>query len=459
MRRVVCLGLVLMLAIVFVPSARAEPALEAPTNFAVELKSDLRGPFFDLTLTVPESVTQVNKNIEEGKYKGTIYPVEIEIEYKYAGYDWNKGTLLEKDIISVDLNEYLSTGRIQFTPFDEGGWTEERIKAETYYFRVRFGYTWGLPGGRFTKRQVSGYSNIATLLSSGCSRRLCGANRRETAIAVSQEGWPGGAKTVILTREDNYPDALTGTPLSKKLDAPILYTNSKFLSQETAEEISRLKPAKVIILGGITAVSLEVEDTLKKHYAVQRLGGYDRYETSKLIALELGYTGQVMITTGTDYHDALVGAPMAAWNLMPVLLTKPNTIPTYTAEALSIINPNKVIVVGNTTAVSEKVFGELPNPERIAGGDDYETSVLVARHFRANARRIILATGNKWPDALAGSGLAAKCNSPILYVADPVSPHVIQYLTESIPLKPDVNLLGGNAAIPTDIKIVIDKIF
>jgi len=42
MRRVVCLGLVLMLAIVFVPSARAEPALEAPTNFAVELKSDLR---------------------------------------------------------------------------------------------------------------------------------------------------------------------------------------------------------------------------------------------------------------------------------------------------------------------------------------------------------------------------------------------------------------------------------
>jgi putative cell wall-binding protein len=462
MKRVVCLGLaLLLLTIGFVPKARAAvspPALEDPTDFAVELKSDLRGPYFNLTLTVPESVIQVNENIKGNKYMAFFcQPVEIEIEYKYAGHDWNKGTFMDRNCVSVMLDDYLAEGSIKYLPFTESGWDEEKIKSETYYFRVRFAYSYF--GRPIYNSKYSGYSNTFTIKSQGTSRRLYGATRRETAIAVSLEGWPNGAETVILTREDNYPDALTGTPLSKKLDAPILFTNSKKLSQATEEEILRLKPEKVIILGGTAAVSQDIEDHLKKSFKVQRIGGKDRYDTSKRIALELAYTGQVMITTGTDYHDALVGAPMAACNLMPVLLTNPNKIPVYTAEALSVINPNKVIVVGDTTAVSENVYSQLKNPERISGRDYYDTSVKVARYFGADARRIIIVTGKNWPDALSGSGLAAKFKSPTLYVADGLSPEVTEYLTQSISLKPDINILGGDVAVPTDVKQAIDKIF
>lgn len=168
MKRVVCLGLVLILAIGFVPKAGAAvspPALEDPTDFAVELKSDLRGPYFNLTLTVPESVIQVNENIKGNKYM-TFFcqPVEIVIEYKYAGYDWNKGTFMDTNCVSVMLDDYLAEGSIKYLPFTESGWDEEKIKSETYYFRVRFAYSY-----KIYNRKYSGYSNTFTIKSQGTS--------------------------------------------------------------------------------------------------------------------------------------------------------------------------------------------------------------------------------------------------------------------------------------------------
>lgn len=48
---------------------------------------------------------------------------------------------------------------------------------------------------------------------------------------------------------------------------------------------------------------------------------------------------------------------------------------------------------------------------------------------------------------------------PTLYVADNLSPEVSQYLTQSRNLKPDINILGGDVAVPTDVKAAINKIF
>lgn len=467
MKRLACLGLMLLLSVgYFVPKAGAAsalPALEEPMNFTAVLKTDMRGPYFELNLAVPDSVKGINANIQGNfnYYQGySCSPVAIEVEFKYAGYNWNMGSLLSTPVTSLLLKDFLASGRIDYLPFQGSGWTEEQIKAETFYFRVRFAYTYNKLPASLTQKQTSYYSNTAVIKGQGISRRIFGATRRDTAIAVSLEGWPTGANNVILTRDDNYPDALTGTPLSKQLDAPILFTNSKKLTMATEEEIWRLKPENVFILGGGAAVSQDIEDYLSKRFKVTRIGGKDRYDTSKLIALRLGYTSKVMITTGLDYHDALVGAPMAACNQMPVLLTRPNEIPEYTKEALAHIKPGEVIVVGSTQAVSEKVFLELKNPLRICGRDDYETAVLVAEHFQANASRIILVTGNNWPDALAGSGLAAKFMSPTLYVADPLSQPVIDYLSQRKYIKgTEINILGGDAAVPTAVKVAIDRIF
>ncbi|WLR41597.1 leucine-rich repeat domain-containing protein [Bacillus carboniphilus] len=95
-----------------------------------------------------------------------------------------------------------------------------------------------------------GVTVIYDPITSKGSKRLFGEDRFKTAIAISNQGWSNGADTVIITRSDSFPDALAGAPLSYKLNAPILLTDSKTLTDATSEEIQRLKPTKIIVLGG-----------------------------------------------------------------------------------------------------------------------------------------------------------------------------------------------------------------
>ncbi len=448
-------------------AANSEPfTLEAPQNLSVELKYDQNNwPYFALKMDVPQSVQQINKNLNTDSqfYTGAnCSPIKIRFEFKYGKYNWNQGPSLY-DITEMSLDDLLGGETFSYYPYEEenalGGID---IKSETYNFRATFYSSWGYVNSFVDKEIKSGYSNTVTLgnPAHSSSNRLSGANRFETAVSIAKEGWPNGAKVVILARDDNYPDALTGAPLSKKLDAPILFTNSKTLTPATESEISRLKAQKIIILGGTGAVSSNIENKLKQTYEVKRIGGTDRYETAEQIAKELGYKGKVVITTGMDFHDALTVSPLAAYKNIPILLTKKDALPQATKDALSFIAPKEITVVGNTNAVSEKVVSALSNAKRVSGITIYQSSVAVAKSFGADTEKMFLATGKDFPDALAASGLAAKYNSPILFVDQSLSDVVRQYLIEN---KDKTNqviyLLGGEGAIPQKVQDEVNEIF
>lgn len=80
--------------------------------------------------------------------------------------------------------------------------------------------------------------------------RLAGETRYHTSVEISKNGWKDGSATVVLAKGDDYPDALSGATLAKKLNAPILLTKKDKLHQATKQEIQRLKASKVVILGG-----------------------------------------------------------------------------------------------------------------------------------------------------------------------------------------------------------------
>lgn len=84
------------------------------------------------------------------------------------------------------------------------------------------------------------------------TRRVSGATRIVTAIAVSQRAFPGGSRVVYLASQDVGPDALVAGTLT---DGPILLVPScGTLPAEVAEEIRRLAAQEVIALGGPRAV-------------------------------------------------------------------------------------------------------------------------------------------------------------------------------------------------------------
>jgi hypothetical protein len=92
--------------------------------------------------------------------------------------------------------------------------------------------------------------------------RIAGANRYETAVAVSQHSYANGAKVAYVVSGLNYPDALAAAPLA--VNGPLLLTHPDRLPPEVAAEIRRLKVSRVVIVGGPSAVSEAVEAELKR---------------------------------------------------------------------------------------------------------------------------------------------------------------------------------------------------
>ncbi len=89
----------------------------------------------------------------------------------------------------------------------------------------------------------------------GGVNRLAGADRYETAVRTSRAFWPGTSERVYLATGGNFADALAGVPAAGADSAPLLLTRSDCLPQVVADELARLAPSQVVVLGGETAVS------------------------------------------------------------------------------------------------------------------------------------------------------------------------------------------------------------
>lgn len=92
--------------------------------------------------------------------------------------------------------------------------------------------------------------------------RVFGDTRYATAVAIADRFYVNPTKVVISNGEMPY-DALSGTAVSSKYNAPMLITKSNSLNNETKMYIEKVKPSEIIVLGGEMAISNSVEDAIE----------------------------------------------------------------------------------------------------------------------------------------------------------------------------------------------------
>jgi putative cell wall-binding protein len=85
---------------------------------------------------------------------------------------------------------------------------------------------------------------------------------------------------------------------------------------------------------------------------VIRYSGTGRYETSVLVAEEIGASSQVVLATGANFPDALSIAPIAASKGLPILLTDTISVPDQITQYLSSNTFTKRYVIGGTGVIS-----------------------------------------------------------------------------------------------------------
>ena len=251
--------------------------------------------------------------------------------------------------------------------------------------------------------------------------RVYGSDRYETSYKLFEKGW-NTSNTVILAYGFDYPDALSAAPLAGKKNAPILLVkNSGLKSQPRLKQLLINKSVKnAIIVGGTGVISSEIDKDLKSMgISVKRLGGKDRYETSVLIAKEVGInTGEVALVNGLSFADALSISSIATKKKMPILLTRTDVIPVSIKRYLDSNSKSisKSYVIGSTGVVSNNVLNKLKSPVRLGGSDRFKTNKSVLDRFKGelNLSNVYIASGLDFPDALSASALAGKNNNFLL---------------------------------------------
>lgn len=294
------------------------------------------------------------------------------------------------------------------------------------------------------------FSATTKVMAAADIHRIWGSDRYDTATEISKSGWTDGSEYAVIANGENFPDALSAAPLAKKYNAPILLNSGKSIDSKVESELKRLNVKKVFIIGGTAVVPSSVEKRLSQvNIEAIRLYGQDRYETAVKVAEQLGFNGELAIASGENFPDAMSMAPIAAQKGMPIILTSGENLPSSVAKYIKDKKINKTYVIGGNDVVSDNIFNTLPNAERLYGDSRYDTNIAVLKKFEneLHFNNIYLSNGENFPDALAGSALAAKNSSAVILVSSYSGVSTGNFLSSKLTSFKTANILGGTGVV------------
>lgn len=284
---------------------------------------------------------------------------------------------------------------------------------------------------------------------------IAGPTRYDTSAALIAATFTTPVARVLLVSGEDYPDGLAASGAAGLDRIPVLLTSPTGLAPSTAAELNRLsslggpKPT-VVLVGGPAAITSTVERQVAAlGHPVERVAGVDRYATAAAVAS--AFAGRVgttvvagrevptaIIATGQNFPDALSAGAGAYHAGLPLLLTRPSSLPDATRGALDALGIERVIVVGGRAAVSEDVVAALAAGGRIVerafGADrgataaafaqlviaDRETGGLAGGGVAAggaacaDGRPALVVDAQGFADALSAGAAAGLCGAPIL---------------------------------------------
>ena len=283
--------------------------------------------------------------------------------------------------------------------------------------------------------------------------RIAGADRYETAVRISAAAFEDGAEVVVLASGESFPDGLAAGPLAALNEAPVLLTAKDALPEITVDELERLEPVEVLVVGGPAAVDDAVLAAIETLLDVvpSRIAGATRYDTSTAVAsLFPSPAPVVFVANGVDFPDALAGGAAAALAQAPLLLTPPDALPQPTGDQLARLAAPETLVLGGTGAVSDAVLASIDERvgavRRLSGDDRYGTAAAIATDRADAAEAVIIATGSSFPDALAAAPLARHLGAPILLTAGCQPPGTTAFMRDRD--WPAITVVGGSGAVP-----------
>jgi putative cell wall-binding protein len=253
--------------------------------------------------------------------------------------------------------------------------------------------------------------------------RIDGADRYAVSAAVAQRSFRGEAAVAYVATGETFADALSAAPAATKQGGPLLLTRRTALPPVVKAELERLKPQRIVVVGGPASVAEGVLGELGAIAPTERVGGADRYEVSRnlLASVFPGDLRRVFVATGATFPDALTAGAAAGSARVPVVLVRGagGALDGATDAALRAYPLRAITLVGGPVSVSpgvEASLSAITRTTRLAGPDRYSTSRVLNAFAFPSASHAYLVSGTVFSDALVGSALAGEQDVPVFTV-------------------------------------------
>ncbi|MBS5971136.1 MAG: cell wall-binding repeat-containing protein [Finegoldia magna] len=269
--------------------------------------------------------------------------------------------------------------------------------------------------------------------------RIAGKDRIATSIEISKAMF-NESDNVVLASGFNFADALSAGQLAAALNAPLILSNDQ-LDSRTSDEIAKLKPKNIYIVGGENALSSNIEESVKSvvnDINIERLKGNDRYETSVKVmekTKEFVDAEYLLIASGKNFPDALSATSFMADHKALMVLSDGNSYPKSDLQEIAIGGVNQLPLNG--------FIGE-----RIAGNDRYQTALAIARRSFENNENAILANSKVFADSLSAVSVAKNYKAPIILTDNE---NLTQSTKSYLENMNSVTIIGGEKSVSSNI--------
>lgn len=177
-------------------------------------------------------------------------------------------------------------------------------------------------------------------------KRLKGAGRYETNLAILEEAGVNTTDDVLIATGKNYADSLSASATG----LPVLLVDKKLTEEQKA--FLATTSMEFVILGGTGAVSTEVEAELASMGTVTRVKGASRYDTSVEIAKRyFDNPRAAVLAYAQGFPDGLCGGPLAISMGAPMILTSNDN---YVPADAYIEGITSGVVTGGTGRISDE---------------------------------------------------------------------------------------------------------
>lgn len=234
----------------------------------------------------------------------------------------------------------------------------------------------------------------------------------------------------------------------------------------SAQLSTKKRMAAVALTLGLTAAGLGGTASATESATIEPLAGADRYGTARALANEtFDQATTVFVASGEKFPDALASSALAGSIVGPILLVESDSIPAETAQALTELGAQNVIILGGTDAVSQGVQDQLAANyavSRVAGPDRYATAVAIAQAIQARdglgafegENAAFLTRGDGFADVLSTGAMAYFASVPVLLTQTSTLTDVTAAALDDLEIR-TVIVAGGTAAVS---EAVVDAI-